>query len=161
MRPLTGKELIALTTPELQIQNDRASIQRAVNRAITEGNIDQADFIAGADTAEAIDYAGEKQSIMKEERKEQRGRIKLNKSLASLLMGKSKKTITQSEIEQRLDGLTHEQKQSMKEVLNGADEADVQDAIDNGLHKLLKKKKGTSVTKAELEKIINDATRLV
>ena len=89
-------------------------------------------------------------------RKERLSQVALSKSLIKELMGRSK-FMDYDDIESRLDGLSMGQQQAIKNALPGADENDIQDAIQHGLNKLTAKKPSKTVTKAELEKIVDDA----
>jgi len=155
MNITVGKDLIQGKQAFQRIQYDQALRQSAIDKAVYRGQVDSANYLSGIkdqrfNREEEMEYA---KSF---NRKERLSQAALSKSLIKELMGRSK-FMDYDAIESRLDGLSMGQQQAIKNALPGADENDIQDAIQNGLNKLTAKKPSKTVTKAELEKIVDDA----
>ncbi len=155
MNITVGKDLIQEKQAFQTIQYDQALRQSAIDKAVYRGQFDSANYLEGIKD-QRFNREDEKEYLTAFNRKERFNKEELTKSLIKELMGRSK-FMDYDDIESRLDGLSVGQQQAIKNALAGADENDIQDAIQNGLNKLSAKKPSQTITKPELEKVVKDA----
>lgn len=155
MNPSTGKDLLQGKQAKQQLEYNAASRQLAINKAVLKGNLSEYDFLMG-NPASGINIELERDYLMSQQRKDRHNLRDLTNSLIAELMGRDSKLL-RAEVEQRLEGLSQGQQLAIKTALPSVEQTDLEAAIQNGLKGLLKKKTSTSVTKVELQKIIDDA----
>lgn len=154
MNSATGKDLFQLEKHKLALKNKKALYNRAIDKAVMAGNLDEAEYLEG-ELGQNLHIDKERKALEEERIKDRIHMHKTAKSIVQEIMARSN-TVSSIDLRQRLKGLSIGQQEELKKVIPTLDHAELLDALENDkqFSTLIEDPKRKGITSAEIEKAL-------